>query len=105
MRGTGSAEVRPQYRKEIADLGAALAARPTSRVRIVGYADARGSTDANADLGARRAAAVAAALVATGLQAGRIETATGGEAGPSATNATAQGQQRNRRTELVVLAR
>ena len=76
-----------------------------ARVRIAGYADARGSDPANAQLGQARADAVKAALVAKGIDAGRIDTTTGGESDPVATNATAPGQFENRRTELVVLSR
>ncbi len=102
---TGSAVIRSRYGQEVADLATLLVNRPAARVRIVGYADARGAAGANQDLGAARAQAVAAALTTNGVAADRIETASGGEAAPAATNATAQGQQRNRRTEVVILAR
>ena len=82
-----------------------LVAHPTARVRVVGYADARGAEGANANLGLARARAVATALTATGVPANRIEAASGGEANPEASNATAPGQSENRRTELVLLSR
>ncbi len=102
---TGSAEIRSQYGQEVANLATLLVNRPAARVRIVGYADARGATNTNQDLGAARAQAVAAALTANGVAADRIETASGGEAAPAATNATTGGQQRNRRTEVMILSR
>lgn len=102
---TAKADVRAVDRPMVDGLGQILKAYPESRVRIVGYADARGETAANAGLGLNRAKAVAAALTAAGIDAGRIETATGGETNPDATNATATGQAENRRTELVVLAK
>jgi len=102
---TSSAEIRDEYRDEIEQIGRTLAGSQNARIRIVGYADARGAEGANADLGKRRAEAVAAALTANGLGADRIETQSGGEADPRATNQNAQGQAENRRTELVVLSR
>lgn len=101
---TGSADVLAPERQAIVDVGQVLAAFPNARVRVVGFADARGSAPANADLGARRAEAVAALLSGQGVARDRIETASGGEAAPAATNATRQGQAENRRTELVVTA-
>ena len=102
---TGSAEIRSQFGQEVADLATLLVNRPAARVRIIGYADARGAAGANQDLGAARAQAVAAALTTNGVAADRIEPASGGEAAPAASTATTQGQQRNRRTEVVILAR
>jgi outer membrane protein OmpA-like peptidoglycan-associated protein len=48
---------------------------------------------------------VKAALVAQGIAAERLETASGGETDPVDTNATASGQFENRRAELVVRQR
>ena len=86
-------------------LGQILAAYPNAVVRVEGYADARGSDQSNAQLGAQRAEAVARALIAQGLAANRVTAATGGETNPVETNATAQGQAENRRTDLVVTAK
>lgn len=102
---TASAELRVIDRPTVDGLAKILAAYPAARVQLVGYADARGETGANADLGTRRAQAVATALVTAGIAADRIETATGGEGGATDTNASARGQAMNRRTELVVLAK
>ncbi len=102
---TSSAEIRSENREELAALGRTLAARDSARVRIVGYADARGDAAANEGLGKRRADAVAAALVANGVAAGRIEAVSGGEADPAASNQTQGGQAENRRTQLVIVSR
>lgn len=82
-----------------------LAQYPNARVRIEGYADARGSDGANAQLGARRAETVARALIGSGVAAGRITSASGSESNPVDTNATPQGQAQNRRTDMVVTAK
>lgn len=102
---TNSAEIRSEQRDELAQLGRTLAGQPNARMRVVGYADARGSGEQNQQLGKQRAEAVAAALIANGVQSKNIETVSGGEAGPKATNRSAGGQAENRRTELVILSR
>ena len=74
-------------------------------MKIIGYTDARGSAPGNSTLGQQRADAVTAALIAKGVDKGRITSVSGGESNPTQTNATAQGQFENRRTELVVTAK
>lgn len=102
---TASSEIRPADRDEVTAIATALKQAPGARVRVVGYADARGSSEANAALGKARADSVKSALVASGIPAVRVETVSGGEADPTDTNATASGQAENRRTELVLLQR
>lgn len=102
---TGSAAIGSDYRAELADLGHTLAAQPDAKLRIVGYADARGNEAPNQALGKQRADAVAAALIANGVNPDNIETVSGGENAPAADNATAQGQAENRPTDLVIVSR
>ncbi|WP_419828176.1 OmpA family protein [Sphingomonas sp.] len=102
---TAASTIRADDRPTLAALTQILAAYPTAAVRLVGYADARGSDPANMKLGADRAAAVAKALIDGGVNAKRIATASGGDSNPVASNATAGGQFENRRTELVVTSK
>ena len=102
---TAKSEIRAADRNELNTVGAALKQYPNSRIRIVGYADARGNAVANATLAKARADSVKAALVAEGIAAERLETASGGQTNPVDTNATNAGQAENRRAELVVIQR
>jgi outer membrane protein OmpA-like peptidoglycan-associated protein len=102
---TSSAELPAEAGTTVSALAQIMQAYPNARARVVGYADARGSEPANAQLGAQRAEAVSRALIAAGVPAARIEAASGGEQNPTDTNATDQGMAENRRTELTVLAK
>ena len=102
---TGASAVRAADVSEVAQIASVLQRYGNAHVRIAGYADARGSSAANSALGKARADAVKAALVHQGIDAGRIETVSGGESDPVASNTTASGQAENRRTELVVTSR
>jgi len=102
---TNSAELPADAQQTVGALAQILNAYPGARVRVEGYADARGSDPANRQLGAGRAEAVARGLIAAGVDPSRVTAATGGETNPVDTNATAQGQAENRRTDLVVTAK
>ena len=102
---TAKADVRAADAPEIGQIAATLKQYPNARIRIAGFADARGAEPANMALGKARADAIKTALTGNGIDAARIETASGGENDPVDTNATASGRFENRRTELVVTAR
>lgn len=102
---TAKITLRAGDAQEVATIATVLKRYANTRVRIAGYADARGPAAANVALGKARADAVKAALVAQGIDAARIETVSGGETDPVDTNATTVGQAENRRTELVVTSR
>ena len=82
-----------------------LRANPGVRVAIDGYTDARGTDAHNQDLSERRAASVRAAFDDIGVTRARFSVAGHGERDPVATNATADGQRRNRRVEVTLLGR
>ena len=102
---SAKSDIRAADAAEVDQVAAVLKQYGNAKIRIAGYADARGSEPANAELGKARAESVKAALVGKGIEGGRIETASGGETYPVDTNATAGGRFENRRTELVVTSR
>lgn len=102
---TAKSAVRAADAAEIDEVAATLNQYPNARIRIAGYADARGAEPANMALGKARADAIKAALVGKNIDASRIETVSGGENDPVDSNATASGRFENRRTEVVVTAR
>lgn len=102
---TAKSVVRSADAAEVDQVAATLKRYPNARIKVAGYADARGTEPANAALGRARADSIKAALVGKGIEPARIETVSGGESDPVDTNATASGRFENRRTELVVTAR
>ncbi|QYE37149.1 OmpA family protein (plasmid) [Polymorphobacter sp. PAMC 29334] len=102
---TASSELTAADKTTVEDVAGVLGKYPTTNVKIVGYADARGNAADNAKLGIDRASSVKVALTAKGVDGSRIATGSGGDADPVDTNTTASGQAENRRTELVVVNR
>lgn len=85
------------------ELGAVLSEYPDLRVRIEGHTDAVGSDSYNQRLSERRALAVRDFLVGLGIDKARLEWVGYGESKPIASNDTAVGRAKNRRTEFPVL--
>lgn len=102
---TAKSDIRAADAAEVDQVAATLKQYGSAHVRIAGYADSRGSDAANIALGKARAESVKSALVSKGIDASRIDTASGGATDPVDTNATPGGRFENRRTELVVTAR
>ncbi len=71
-------------------------------VEVAGHTDSRASDAYNQNLSQRRAKVVFDYLVAHGIDANRMTWKGYGESQPIATNDTAEGRARNRRTELNV---
>ena len=73
------------------------------RVRIEGHTDAVGAVEHNLALSEARAAAVREYLIGQGLTPDRLESKGYGPTLPLESNATAEGRERNRRVEFVIL--
>lgn len=94
---TGSAAIRAEDQPTIDSIGAIMKAYPKVKASVVGYTDATGDKAANEKLSAERSANVVKAIVAKGVDAGRLDSKAGGIA------ETKGGADQNaRRTDLVV---
>lgn len=98
---TGSAELGPQSRLVLAAAAQRIRTAKPATVTVTGYTDTVGGRPTNGALAEQRARAVAAQLRAQlGAAAPPITVTSRGPADPVATNATAEGRQRNRRVTI-----
>ena len=97
MTDAGKAYI-DSYRNELGDdLAQAYS------VTVIGYTDSTGDDDYNMGLSKRRAEAVSAYLVTTGVPADKIRTLGRGENDPIASNETKESRSQNRRVEVIVV--
>jgi peptidoglycan-associated lipoprotein len=92
-----SSEVKPDYNALITAHARYLAANPTTRVRLEGNTDERGSREYNIGLGERRAQSL------QGVADSQITTVSYGEERPAVTGHTEEAWARNRRADIVYL--
>jgi outer membrane protein OmpA-like peptidoglycan-associated protein len=100
---TGKSTLSPQANAIISKLAQFLLNHPGRNLSIEGHTDSVGSEAYNDALSQKRAEAVDRALVAKGVDTGRIVARGLGKKFPIASNETPQGRQLNRRVEVVVL--
>jgi outer membrane protein OmpA-like peptidoglycan-associated protein len=98
---TGKATLKPGAESGLVRVAQFLQKNPGTKVIIEGHTDSRGSDEYNQELSQRRAQAVSDALASRGVDRGRVEPVGRGKALPVASNATAVGQQQNRRVEII----
>lgn len=102
---TGSADLGPGAYTSLTDLAGYLLADPDKRVALVGHTDAQGSLEGNISLSKRRAASVMDRLINDyGVPAGQLEAEGIGYLAPIASNQTAEGRNRNRRVEAILIS-
>jgi outer membrane protein OmpA-like peptidoglycan-associated protein len=96
-----SAEILPAAGPVLAELRDTLAADPTLRLALVGHTDSVGTPTHNRALALRRARAVAAWLMARGVDPQRLTVDGRGPEEPIADNGSEFGRAANRRVEAV----
>ncbi len=95
------ATLRPDAAPIIAQIVTLLKSNPGLNVSIEGNTDNIGGHDYNVNLSQARAASVVAAIVKSGIAAGRLKSAGFGPDKPVADNSTEDGRAKNRRVDLV----
>ena len=95
-----SSEIRSEYLDVVAAHAAYLIKYPTTKVRLEGHTDERGSREYNIGLGERRAQAVRRALASQGVADTQIATVSYGEERPAAAGGDEAAYSQNRRVEL-----
>jgi outer membrane protein OmpA-like peptidoglycan-associated protein len=96
----GKAEILPDSRSILNAVAASLRANPDVRVMVEGHTSSVGTRDVNLQLSLARANAVRDYLTGRGIAADRLEADGFGPDRPVASNATEEGQAKNRRVEL-----
>ncbi len=96
--------LRPQSYSELNKVVKLLKQNPGLSIQINGYTDNQGSEEHNRVLSQKRAGAVVDYLKTKGISPERLTAKGFGETHPVASNATAEGRARNRRTELEVIS-
>jgi peptidoglycan-associated lipoprotein len=94
--------LRADAEPSISAAAAYLNAHPTIKVLVAGYCDDRGSAEYNITLGENRANAAKTALVAAGVDAGRIHVVSYGKERQFCTDETESCWQQNRRDQFSI---
>jgi outer membrane protein OmpA-like peptidoglycan-associated protein len=98
----GQAKLKPGGRRAITGLARFMRKYPERRIVIEGFTDSTGSPEANRRLSERRAEAVRAALVRSGIAPNRIVARGLGSEYPVASNDDRAGRSLNRRVEILL---
>jgi OOP family OmpA-OmpF porin len=100
---TGKSTIRPESYKELNNLAEFMQLKKTMVIEIGGHTDNVGTPESNRALSENRAKSVKEYLVKKGISPGRIQAKGYGDTQPVASNASEEGRQKNRRTEVKVI--
>jgi OOP family OmpA-OmpF porin len=95
--------IKPEGKAKLDDLVEKTKGIALEVIIAVGHTDSIGTVEYNQGLSERRANAVKDYLVSKGIEKNRVYTEGKGEKSPIATNSTAEGRAKNRRTEIEVV--
>lgn len=99
-----SYQLRSETKRNLDKLTDALIKYKETKVNILGHTDSKGDAAYNQKLSVNRAKAVTSYMNSRGITAVRLTEVGHGESDPVASNATEEGQQQNRRVEVVIVA-
>ncbi|HEY5612830.1 MAG TPA: peptidoglycan-associated lipoprotein Pal [Lysobacter sp.] len=97
--------LRPEFQSIVACHAKYLRDRPSSRMKLEGNADERGSREYNLGLGERRGNAVSSAIQANGGSGSQINVSSYGEERPVCTDSNEDCWAKNRRVEIIYSAK
>ncbi len=98
---TGKSTIRPDSKPIIDQIVQMMKTNEALELGVEGHTDNVGDAKSNQTLSENRAKAVAAAIVAQGIEAKRLSGAGHGQDKPIADNSSEEGRAKNRRVELV----
>ena len=98
---TGLSNLTEDSEAELADLQKILEVNPAWNIRVEGYTDNQGDSEANRKLSEDRATAVLNWLTNHGIDRSRLSSRGYGGAFPVTSNSTDEGREKNRRVEVV----
>ena len=101
--GVDSTTLRPNLMTNIQALSENLRRYPDTTVQVIGHTDNTAAANYNLSLSIRRANKVANALIGNGVAGYRVIATGRGEDEPLASNLTAEGREKNRRVDIVIL--
>ena len=99
---TEGSDLTEATKAELTAVAAAIKACPDARIAVIGHTDNTGDDTDNDPLSRNRARSVADYLISQGVPAGSVTATGAGSSQPVASNDTADGRARNRRTEITV---
>jgi outer membrane protein OmpA-like peptidoglycan-associated protein len=99
---TGTTNLTAESMRRIADIKAAIAARRSTSVSVVGHTDRVGSAATNARLAQERAERVRNILISEDIDGWILEVSSHGESNPLVPTADEVAEPRNRRVEVTV---
>jgi outer membrane protein OmpA-like peptidoglycan-associated protein len=103
--GFASAQVTPESITTVNEVASILKAYPTATVTVESHTDNIGDEASNLQLSQSRSITVRNMLIERGVDGSRIEAVGLGQSSPLASNDTAEGRAKNRRTDIVVTGR
>jgi outer membrane protein OmpA-like peptidoglycan-associated protein len=101
---TGKATLKASSYPALNDIVEILTMKPKMIIEIGGHTDNVGTKESNQKLSQARAESVRNYLISKGIKANRITAVGYGQEKPVADNSTAEGRQKNRRTEVTILS-